>query len=171
MDPYVELAVQAIGAYVREGRIIAPPDGLPAEMNQRAGTFVSLKKAGELRGCIGTIAPTKENTAHEIIANAIKTATSDPRFPPVREEELVELEYSVDVLSQPEPCRTEDLDPKRYGVIVEKDWKRGLLLPDLPGVNTGEEQLEIARRKAGIEQGASVKLYRFTVERHTQGDA
>lgn len=171
MDPYVELAVQAIGTYIREGRIIAPPDGLPAEMSQRAGTFVSLKKAGGLRGCIGTISPTEEDIAYEIIANAIKAATSDPRFPPVREEELVELRCSVDVLSQPEPCRAEDLDPKRYGVIVERDWKRGLLLPDLPGVNTGKEQLEIARRKAGIEHTEPVKLYRFTVERHTQGDA
>ena len=173
MDPYIELAVQAIDVHVREGRVIVPPEDLPAEMKQRAaGTFVSLKKGGELRGCVGTIAPTERDIAHEIIANAIKAATSDPRFPSVDPEELGELTYAVDVLSQPEPCQREDLDPKRYGVIVEKDWKRGLLLPDLPGVDTPEEQLEIARRKAGIAEGASTQLYRFTVERHTQqGDA
>ena len=173
MDPYVELAVQAIDVYVRKRRVIAPPEDLPAEMKQRAaGTFVSLKKGGELRGCVGTIAPTEKDIAHEIIANAIKAATSDPRFPPVRTEELDELTYAVDVLSQPEPCQREDLDPKRYGVIVERDWKRGLLLPDLSGVDTTEEQLEIARRKAGIADGTPIKLYRFTVERHTQqGDA
>jgi AmmeMemoRadiSam system protein A len=167
MDPYVQLAVQAIEAYICEGRIISPPDDLPSAMNQRAGTFVSLKKKGELRGCIGTISPIEETIAEEIIANAIKAATSDPRFPPVREEELVELRCSVDVLSQPESCRAEDLDPKRYGVIVEKGWKRGLLLPDLPGVDTVEEQIEISRLKADIDRDTPVQLYRFTVERHT----
>ena len=165
-DPYVELAREAVEAYVREGRTVAPFDPLPPEMARRSGTFVSLKKGGALRGCIGTFLPTEANVAREVISNAIKSATGDPRFPPVEEKELALLVYSVDVLSEPAACQEEDLDPKCYGVIVERGWRCGLLLPDLKGVNTAAEQLAIARAKAGIHPSEPVRLYRFTVERH-----
>ncbi|MGY4706484.1 AmmeMemoRadiSam system protein A [Candidatus Bipolaricaulota sp. J31] len=167
-DPLVELARRAIEAYVREGRVIDPPAELPPELRRKAGAFVSLKKDGLLRGCIGTFLPTKGNLAEEIIANAIKAATEDPRFPPVRPEELPRLRISVDVLSAPEPCDESDLDPKRYGVIVEKGFRVGLLLPDLEGVDTVEEQLRIAKMKAGIPPDEPCKIYRFTVERHVE---
>ena len=113
-DPLVELARRAIEIYVRERRVIEPPSKLPPELSRRAGVFVSIKKDGMLRGCIGTYLPTKENLAAEIIANAVKAATEDPRFPPVRPEELPRLKVSVDVLSPPEPCTEADLDPKRW---------------------------------------------------------
>jgi len=167
-DPLVELARRAIEVYVRERRVIEPPSKLPPELSRRAGVFVSIKKDGMLRGCIGTYLPTKENLAAEIIANAVKAATEDPRFPPVRPEELPRLKVSVDVLSPPEPCTEADLDPKRYGVIVEKGWRLGLLLPDLEGVDTVEEQLRIAKMKAGIPPDEPCKIYRFTVERHVE---
>lgn len=166
-DSYVRLAIDAIEAYVRHGKIPSPPTDPPPRMKERAGVFVSLKKEGGLRGCIGTFVPTEQDIAHEVIANAIKAASADPRFSPVREEELSQLCYSVDLLSEPEQCGREDLDPKQYGVIVESGWRRGLLLPDLEGVETAEEQLDIARMKAGIEPEEPVTLYRFAVERHT----
>ena len=169
MDPYVELARRAIEEYVLRGRIIEPPPGLPPELlSHRAGTFVSLKKRGELRGCIGTFLPSEPTLAQEIIKNAIHSATQDPRFPPVRPEELPQLSVSVDVLSPPEPAEVHELDPKRYGVIVEAGWRRGLLLPDLPGVDTVEEQLRIAKLKAGIAPDEPCQIYRFIVERHTE---
>jgi len=121
----------------------------------------------ELRGCIGTIEPVKDTLAQEIIANAISAATHDPRFPPVRDEELSNLRYSVDVLLPSEPAVMQELDPLIYGVIVEDESgsRRGLLLPDIPGVESAEEQVEIAARKAGIPRGAPLKLSRFKVER------
>ncbi|HHE47922.1 MAG TPA: AmmeMemoRadiSam system protein A [Candidatus Acetothermia bacterium] len=168
-DPYVGLARRAIEEYVRSRRVIDPPEGLPPELrSRRAGAFVSLKKGGELRGCIGTFLPTEDNLAEEIIQNAIRAATQDPRFPPVRPEELPQLSVSVDVLSPPEPATTSDLDPKRYGVIVESGWRRGLLLPDLPGVDTVEEQLRIAKLKAGLSPDEPCRILRFSVERHIE---
>lgn len=168
-DPYVALARSAIAAYVSAGRRISPPPDLPPELaSLRRGVFVSIKKGGALRGCIGTYEPSEENLAAEVIANAIRAATKDPRFPPVRREELPELEIAVDVLSPIEPCTAADLDPKRYGVIVEHGWRRGLLLPDLPTVDTVEDQLRIARMKAGLSLDEPCQLWRFTVERHTE---
>ena len=166
-EPYVSLANHAIRAYVTDGRVIAPPDELPEGMRRSAGAFVSIKKRGALRGCIGTFFPTEPTIAAEVIANAIKAATADPRFPPITSGELDDLELSVDVLSEPEPCGESDLDPVRYGVIVECGWRRGLLLPDLPGVDSAAEQIDIARRKAGIGADEAYELRRFTVERHT----
>ncbi len=166
-DPYVSLAVRAVRAYVTGGRVIDPPASLPAGMEGSAGTFVSIKKHGALRGCIGTFAPTEPTIAAEVIANAIKAATADPRFPPIAPDELDELDLSVDVLSEPEPCTEADLDPRRYGVIVESGWRRGLLLPDLPGVESVAQQVDIARRKAGIGANEPYELLRFTVERHS----
>ncbi len=164
--PLVALARRAIEAYVREGKEIAPPAELSTEMRGRAGAFVSLHAHGDLRGCIGTIEPTQANLALEVIRNAIMASTQDPRFLPLRPSELSTLEISVDVLSTPEPVASmEDLDPKRYGVIVQSGPRRGLLLPDLDGVDTVECQVDIARQKAGISRHEPVQLYRFEVHR------
>jgi len=165
-DAYVALAEQAIRTYVTERRIVDPPTEMAEGMSRSAGTFVSIKKQGVLRGCIGTFAPTEPTVAAEVIANAIQSATADPRFPPIVPSELDELTISVDVLSEPEPCAAADLDPNRFGVIVECGWRRGLLLPALPGVDSVEQQIEIARRKAGIAAGEAIELHRFVVERH-----
>jgi AmmeMemoRadiSam system protein A len=133
----------------------------------RAGTFVSLHKDGRLRGCIGTIQPVRSCVAEEIADNAISAATRDPRFSPVRPEELDSLEISVDVLSEPESISSKsELDVKRYGVIVTSGHRRGLLLPDLDGVDTVDEQLAIAKKKAGIREGEPCSLQRFEVVRH-----
>ena len=167
-DAYVRLARLSLETYVREGRRAAVPDGLPPEITgARAGAFVSLKKDGRLRGCIGTISPTAKSLAAEIMQNAVSAGAHDPRFDPVRPEELDKLVYSVDVLGEAEPVGSEAaLDPKRYGVIVQNGSRRGLLLPDLEGVDTVEEQVSIARRKAGIGAGEPVTLSRFEVVRH-----
>lgn len=169
--PLVKLARATVEAYVRERRTIEPPDDLSPEMRGRAGTFVSLHDSrGNLRGCIGTIEPREPNVAREVIHNAISAATGDPRFLPVRPDELDDLDVKVDVLTEPEAIDgPEQLDPRRYGVIVQSaaDFRRGLLLPDLEGVNTVEYQVEIARRKAGIGPHEPVKLYRFQVKRYT----
>ena len=172
-DPYVSLARLSLETYVRERRRITPDEkpGLPAELlSTRAGAFVSLKKDGELRGCIGTIAPVQDSLAEEICANAISAGRHDPRFPPVTASELDELVYDVDVLGAPEPVESADqLDPKRYGVIVSTaDGRRGLLLPDLDGVDTVSEQLRIAAGKGHIDlRRDDCALERFEVVRHT----
>lgn len=169
IDPYVALARSSIEAYVRTRRRIPLPADLPPELvSRRAGAFVSLKKRGALRGCIGTYEPTEENLAQEIIANAIRAATEDPRFTPVTPGELPHLDVSVDVLSSPEPCTEADLDPQEHGVIVESGWRRGLLLPDLPGVDTAPDQLRIAKLKAGLGSEEPCQVWRFRVERHTE---
>ena len=165
--PLVHLAREAVETYVRHGRVIEPQE-LSEEMRQQAGAFVSIKKRGELRGCIGTIEPTKANLALEVVRNAIDSATRDPRFLEVTAEELAELSYSVDVLSPAEPVAgPEELDPKRYGIIVRLGARRGLLLPDIEGVSTVEEQVSIAKAKAGILPEESPELLRFTVRRYT----
>ncbi len=167
--PLVELARKAIEEYVKHGRVIPPPppEEMTPEMKEKAGTFVSLKKHGELRGCIGTFLPTQPNVAQEVIKNAIAAATQDPRFPPVQPQELPELTISVDVLSPPEPVKDlSELDPKKYGVIVRSGWRQGLLLPDLEGIDTVEQQLAIAMAKAGISPGEPIEVYRFTVRRY-----
>lgn len=164
---FVRLARQAVEAFVRRGDVTAPPSPLPDEMKGRAGVFCSIHRGRMLRGCIGTIEPVRGNIAAEIIANAISAAAHDTRFDPVEADELDELTYSVDVLSPPEPISgPEQLDPKRYGVIVSNRGRRGLLLPDLDGVNSVEEQVSIARRKAGIGAGERVSLERFEVIRY-----
>ena len=152
-DAYVKLAVQTIHEWVLHHRRPDLPQDLPEEMmKERAGVFVSIHKFGSLRGCIGTIGPVRSSIAKEIIENGISACSRDPRFDPVTEEELPYLEVSVDVLSEPEPAAgPEDLDVKRYGVIVSsEDGRRGLLLPNLEGVDTVEEQINIARSKGGI---------------------
>jgi AmmeMemoRadiSam system protein A len=167
VHPVVKLAKETIEKYIRDGQTISPSGELSPEMSQKAGVFVSIKKRGELRGCIGTYSPTAENVASEIIQNAISAATKDPRFSPVNPSELTDLEYSVDVLSPPEKVTSpEDLDPQKYGVIVKKGNLRGLLLPDLEGVDTVHEQLRIAALKAGLPTPEGAEIYRFEVRRY-----
>ena len=168
-DAYVRLARATVESWVKERKRPALPEDLPAEMlKRRAGVFVSLHRDGNLRGCIGTIQATRKNIAEEIVENGISAATRDPRFSPVRPEELEGLEISVDVLGKPEKIASRDeLDVKRYGVIVTKGFRRGLLLPNLDGVDTVDQQLSIALRKAGMsEREKDFEMERFEVVRH-----
>ncbi len=167
--PYVKWAIEIIENYVTYKKILEPTDNLPKELfTTKAGAFVTLHKLdGSLRGCIGTIEPTKETLALEIRDNAIAAATRDPRFHPVTPSELDEIVVHVDVLNPSERVKDlSELDPKKYGVIVQKGWHRGLLLPDIEGVDTVEEQLRIAMLKAGITNPDNVEIYKFTVTRY-----
>lgn len=165
-SPLVNYARRVIEAEVA-GTHLPLPDGLTEWTQKRAGAFVSLKKFGELRGCIGTIVPTRPNLPDEVKHNAIAAATQDPRFDPVEATELDDLVYSVDVLQPAEAIADmAELDPKRYGVIVRQGQRQGLLLPNLEGVETAAEQVAIARRKAGIAERDSVELERFEVVRY-----
>jgi AmmeMemoRadiSam system protein A/AmmeMemoRadiSam system protein B len=167
-DPFVKLARSSLEYYVKNGKTLPLPENLPEELiAQRAGVFVSLKKHGRLRGCIGTIAPTEDSIAQEIIKNAVSAGVGDVRFPVVTGDELKDIVYSVDVLSKPEPIRDRsELDALKYGVIVNNGHKKGLLLPNLENVHTVEEQLEIALHKAGISSGSNYSIERFEVVRH-----
>ena len=168
-DPYVQLARKSVEYYILHHRKMEMPEDLPEELlTKRAGAFVSIHEHGKLRGCIGTIAPVRDCVAREIIDNAVSASTRDPRFDPIRAHELKWLEISVDVLGEAEPIKSPaELDVKRYGVIVTKGMKRGLLLPDLDGVDTVEEQISIAKSKAGIaDWDTNVELQRFEVVRH-----
>ena len=167
-DPCVQLARASLESYILSRKIIDVPQGLPEDLTaRRAGAFVSIHEHGQLRGCIGTISPARSNLAEEIIFNAISASTRDPRFPPIRKEELPFLEINVDVLGEPEDIESEDdLDVKRYGVIVTNGLRRGLLLPDLDGVDTVQQQIAIAKQKAGIASFEKVSLQRFEVVRH-----
>lgn len=165
------LARRTIETFITTNAIIDTPGELTDLLKVRAGCFVSIKTLeGDLRGCIGTIDPVKDTLAEEIMWNAISAATRDPRFPPVKQDELSELKYSVDVLSAPESCTIDDLDPQTYGVIVEDEngLHRGLLLPNLEGIDTAADQVEIASRKAGIGHGTPVRLFRFRAERYSE---
>jgi AmmeMemoRadiSam system protein A len=167
-DAYRSLARRSLEYTLHNKKTLPLPDDLPAELlEERAGVFVTIYKYGNLRGCIGTIAPTKENIALEIINNAISSGLHDYRFEPVTLAELDYLTYKVDVLGKPEPIAgMEELDVKRFGVIVTSGHKRGLLLPNLEGIDTVEEQVAIARQKGGIRAGEEISLERFEVVRH-----
>ena len=168
MHPLVQLAKDAVELYIREGKIReVREDEFPPEFKERAGVFICLKIDGILRGCIGTFQPAEPDMARETVRNAISAATCDPRFTCVRAEELDVIEYTVDVLTPPEPVKERsELDPRRYGVIVQSGARRGLLLPDLDGVDTVDFQINIAMQKAGIAPGTPVKLFRFQVKRY-----
>ena len=185
-DAHVEIAKAAIRAYVEKGEKLTirgggifNRKGVPADMpdcrlkpllETKAGVFVSIKKLGELRGCIGTIAPVTNNIAEEILSNAISACSRDPRFDPVEPEELCDLSVSVDVLSEAEPIASKaDLDIVRYGVIVSRGYRRGLLLPNLEGVDSVDYQLRIALSKAGISPSEPFDMERFEVVRHDIG--
>jgi AmmeMemoRadiSam system protein A len=167
-DSYVKLARETIENYVRSGKRITLPAGAEKELLEtKAGVFVSLKMNGRLRGCIGTIMPVHKRVGEEIISNAISACSQDTRFDPVSKDELDSIVYDVDVLSSTEPIKSEkELDPKIYGVVVESGYKRGVLLPDLDGVDSALQQIQIAEQKAGIKDGEVIKLYRFKVKRH-----
>ncbi len=174
--PFVKLAYASIYQYTLEGRRLhlkeVPPqlerelEALGDQLSERSACFVSLKKNGQLRGCIGTIEALASNLGEEIIENAISAATRDPRFPPVEEDELSSLSISVDVLSPPRPARAEELDPRTFGVIVQQGARRGLLLPDLEGVDDAETQVRIAAQKGGIDLRQPHELFTFTVRRY-----
>lgn len=170
MHPLVKLAKNAVELYVREGKTYEVHDEeLTPELRVRAGVFVCLKILGTLRGCIGTFLPMEPTIAHETVRNSISAATCDPRFSCIRADELDKIEYTVDVLTTPEKVASKsELDPRRYGVIVQAGGRRGLLLPDLKGVDTADYQISIAMQKAGISPGTTVELYRFEVKRYEQ---
>lgn len=170
-NPYVRLARENLNHYFTHGNKMKDLSEIAEELlKERHGVFVSLKKYGHLRGCIGTIAPTTNSVGEEIVRNSIEAAMHDPRFPQVSEEELEDIDISVDVLMDAEPCSREDLDPKKYGVIVTSGARRGLLLPDLEGVDTIEEQLQIACDKANIDFNEDYKIERFEVIRYKEGE-
>jgi AmmeMemoRadiSam system protein A len=164
----VQLARKSIEYFLERNKIMTLPENLPEDLiKNRAGVFVSLKKDGRLRGCIGTFLPTQENIALEIIENAVSAATRDPRFPSVSLNEVELLTVSVDILSQPEEIDDIlQLDPKKYGVIVSSGYKKGLLLPNLEGVDTVKYQVDIARQKAGISPDENYQIQRFEVRRY-----
>lgn len=163
----VSLARESIVYYLKYGKKLALNDSLPEEfLTKRAGTFVSLKKEGRLRGCIGTFLPTKNNIALEIINNAISAATQDPRFFPVTLDEVEDLSITVDILTAPEKVENiNSLDPKKYGIIISCGYRKGLLLPALEGVDSVEQQINIARQKAGIYENEDYSIERFEVKR------
>jgi AmmeMemoRadiSam system protein A len=160
------LAREAVERFVRAGVVATPPSGLPPPLGEPAGVFVTLRLDGQLRGCIGVLPPTEDATAREIVSCAIAAAARDPRFRPVRPEELARLEYEVDLVGALEPAAgLDDLDPQVYGVVVESDGHRGVLLPGLEGVEDAAHQVRIARAKAGLSPDAPVRLSRFQVRR------
>ncbi|MCD6500734.1 AmmeMemoRadiSam system protein A [bacterium] len=172
MNPFIELAKKAVENYIKKGEIIDVPDNLPREiLEKKSGTFVTIKKSGQLRGCIGTYLPTRENIAEEIIRNAIAAATQDYRFDAVQKEELPYLSYTVYILDKPEQIKDiSELDPKKYGILIKTlDFppKSALLLPDLEGLDTVEKQLFAACQKAGINpEKEKIVIYKFSAKKY-----
>ena len=176
MNHYVSLAKSTVENYIREGKIIEPSENLPKEfLSKKSGAFVTIKKQGQLRGCIGTYLPSKENIAKEIISNAIAAATEDYRFGPIQKEELPHLSYTVYILGEPELVKgLKGLDPKKYGIIVKTAFndhlpsKTGLLLPDLEGIDTIEKQVSAACQKGRINpEIEKIIIYKFAVEKYS----
>ena len=169
MNPAVLLAKEAVENYIKEEKTIEIPKDLPKNLNdQKAGVFITIEKDDNLRGCIGTYLPTKENIAKEIIHNAIAAATIDYRFDPIQRDELNSLSYTVYILNKPELIEDiKELDPKKYGIIVKTDSKTGLLLPDLEGIETIEQQVSTACQKGGLNPTKEqIIIYKFTVEKY-----
>ncbi len=169
-DVAIKLAKDSLRTYLKENKVLSVLPDMPDYFLKRAGSFVSLKKGdGTLRGCIGTIEPVYNNLAEEIINNAISAGIKDPRFPKVNLAELDELYFSVDVLHPKEEVESaEELDPKNYGIVVEKGPQKGVLLPDLEGIDTADKQLEVAMTKAGIDKADDIKIYKFKVDRYNE---
>lgn len=172
MHPFIALAHQAIATYLKTGQFVSPPDPLPDDMGDPQPVFVSLHTAdGTLRGCRGTLAPSQSNLAETIIHTAIASAVDDPRFPPMHSDELEGLDVKVDVLSPMQPVNDiSELNEKVYGVLIQSGRRRGLLLPDIPMVDSVPRQLELVRRKAGLGPNEPAQLYRFTVTRYEEKD-
>ncbi|MGM0499005.1 MAG: AmmeMemoRadiSam system protein A [Bacillota bacterium] len=167
-----DLARRAVEDYIISGKEAQiSEDELPEILKEKAGVFVTLKKNNKLRGCMGTFRPVQKNAAYEIVNNAMTAAENDPRFPEVNKEELNDIKFSVDILSEPEQVRDKkELNPKKYGILVKGGHQTGLLLPDLEGIETAEEQLNIAKRKAGLKEDSEVEIYRFTVNRFDENE-
>ncbi len=166
MHSYCQLAKKSIKHYLATGKVLKVPRIMEKAYQKKAGVFVSLHKNSELRGCIGTYLPTKENLALEIINNAIAAAFDDVRFEPLKKEETGNLEINVDVLSEMEKVKKlDELDPKKYGIFIKSFGSSTLLLPDIEGVGSIDEQLLIARQKAGISKNEPIEIYKFTVKR------
>lgn len=166
--PYVKWAIKVIETYIKNGIKVSIENNLPEELFiRKAGCFVTLHNSdGSLRGCIGTIEPVYENLAKEIRENAISAATTDPRFSAVSINELEDIQVTVDILSNLEYVEdTDELDPNYYGIVVESGWRRGVLLPDLEGIDSIEKQIKIAKMKAGIYGNEPLDIYKFSVER------
>jgi len=163
------LAKKTIEEYILHGRMYEIDQEISEELNKEAGVFVTLKKNGDLRGCIGTIRPTQKNIAAEVQKNAISAAEHDPRFPAVSGDELNEIDYSVDIIGEMEKVDSkEELNPKKFGIMVKGGHQTGLLLPDLEGIDTIEKQINIARKKAGLSKDADIEIYRFEVKRYKE---
>ncbi len=164
--PYISLAQESVHHYLNHRQKLSCPDPLSRDLKSRSGAFVSIKKLKQLRGCIGTLEPSEPNLAMEIIENALKAALHDPRFSPITAEELQDLSYSIDVIQPLEKISTpEELDPGIYGLVVRSNGKQGVLLPDLEGVSSVEEQIQICRSKGKISEDEPIEMYRFQVER------
>lgn len=168
----INLARKAVEKYIIAGKEIEIEESdLPEILKEKAGTFVTLKKNGSLRGCMGTFQPVQKNAAYEIISNAMTAAENDPRFAEVKKSELNEIKISVDILSEPEKVDSKSkLDPNKYGILVKGGHQTGLLLPNLEGIDTVIKQLNIAKRKAGLREDAEVEIYRFTVSRFKENE-
>lgn len=163
------LAKKTIEEYILHGKMYKIEEDLSEELKREAGVFVTLKKNGDLRGCIGTVRPTQKNIAAEVQKNAISAAEHDPRFPAVSGDELSEIDYSVDIIGEMEKVdNKEELNPKKYGIMVKGGHQSGLLLPDLEGVDTVEKQINIARKKAGLSKNDDIEIYRFEVKRYKE---
>jgi len=170
MNPYLKLAKTALETFIKEGKIITPPKNLPKNFFQeKSGAFVSIHKGKQLRGCIGTYLPTKDNLAEEIIFNAI-SASQDPRFLPIQEEELSDLSYEVYVLEEPKLVKNlNELNPKKFGILIKSlsSFRSGLLLPGLKGINSPEQQIFFACQKAGIDpQKEKILIYKFSAKKY-----
>ncbi len=165
--PYISLAFNSIRHFLNSGHLLPCPDLLSGELSQKKGVFVSLKKNGQLRGCIGSLTPQHDSLAVEIIQNAVKAASKDPRFDAIAADELDELSISIDVLSPLEKIDDPaQLDCKQFGLAVRYEDKQGVLLPNLDGIDTVEEQLRVCLKKAGIDPGAAYEMHRFLVHRY-----
>jgi AmmeMemoRadiSam system protein A len=162
----VNLAIEAVRYYLVNGKPLPPPDNLSPEFLEKSAVFVSIKENKKLRGCIGSITPKTSNLGNEIILNAVKAATKDPRFPPISKLELSNLIFSVDVLTPLEAIKDLSHNPKEFGLVIRQGKDSGLLLPDLEGVKTAEKQFEICKKKAGIESSDNIEMFRFKVKRY-----
>ena len=169
MKPH-ELAKLTIEKHIKGDGMPEIPQKLTGVDVNSAGAFVSIKTLdGDLRGCIGTILATRKSVIEEVMHNAISSATKDPRFTPIEEFELDNLQYSVDILHEPERVKSLDqLDPKTYGIIISSEsGKQALLLPDLEGLDTIEKQVTACMRKAGIPLNEKISVQRFKVDRYS----
>lgn len=164
-DLILSFVREVVEMYVLHERLIDVGPYVRGPLKKKAGAFVSIKKEGSLRGCMGTVSPSRSNLAEELLSNAVSAVLRDPRFPPVEPHELPQLSYSVDILGDLEEVLKEELDPEIYGLLVERGRKRGLLLPNIKGIHTVEDQIKVACKKAGIPSLKGIRFYRFTVER------